>query len=133
MANEKFEKLVKALQDDAALREKIAAMNNPEEMLKFANDSGYDVTMEELEEVDKALREAKAEETEEVALSFEDVENVAGGIMTVQGEDASDGHEIGCSTSYHGYKWCVENDEWCIRLLYCTGGNVRPSCAISYF
>ena len=133
MANEKVTKLVKELQENATLREKIAAMNNPEDMLKLAKDSGFDVTMEELEEVDKALREAKAEETDEIALSFDDVENVAGGMVAVEGEDASDGHEIGCEASYHGYKGCVENDEWCKTLLYCTSGNVRPTCVTSYF
>ena len=91
-------------------------------MLKFANDSGYDVTMEELEEVDKALREAKAEETDEAALTFDDVENVAGGTRIQSGDDASDGHEIGCVGCYHGYDWCEENNEWCYHNFYCNGG-----------
>ena len=120
MANEKVEKLVKALQDDAALREKIAAMNNPEEMLKFANDSGFDVTMDDLLEVEKALRKAKAEEADDVALTFDDVEDVAGGGQWM-GEDASDGHEMGCRRSYHGYDWCSEHNEWCNSMWYCSG------------
>ncbi|MBR5088530.1 MAG: hypothetical protein IK093_03795 [Ruminiclostridium sp.] len=91
-------------------------------MLKFANDSGFDVTMEDLLEVEKALREAKAEETDEVALSLDDVEDVAGGAtVTINGEDASDGHEIGCDASWHGYNWCEDNNEWCKKDFYCSG------------
>ena len=114
MADEKVEKLVKELQEDAALREKIAAMETPEEMLKFANDSGYDVTMEDLLKVEKALREDKAEEADEVALSFDDVEDVTGGY-----EEAPDGHDMGCCGCYHGYYWQEENNIWCNKDYYC--------------
>ena len=116
MANEKVEKLVKALQDDAALREKVKAMNTPEEMLKFANDSGYDVTMEDLMEVEKALREAKAEEADEVALTFDDIEDVAGGKYY---DEAPDGHDMGCLGCYYHYDWQKEHNIWCTQQYYC--------------
>ncbi|MBR5088529.1 MAG: Nif11-like leader peptide family natural product precursor [Ruminiclostridium sp.] len=114
MSNEKVTKLVKELQENAALREKVTSMSSPEEMLKFANDSGYDVTMEDLMEVEKALREAKAEETDEVVLSFDDIEDVAGGY-----EEAPDGHDIGCVGCYHHYDWQKEHNIWCTQQYYC--------------
>ena len=68
MSKEAASKFVQAVIDDAELREKTGAMK-PEEIVPFAKEMGYDFTLDELKEVKK----------EDVELSPDELESVAGG------------------------------------------------------
>jgi hypothetical protein len=76
------------------------------------------VTAEELEEAVKAMRKAAGEATKE--LSLDEMGKTAGGIFWT-GEDAPDGHEMGCFMTYHHHQWSVDNNIWCKSTFYCTG------------
>ena len=73
MSKEAASKFVQAVIDDAELREKTGAMK-PEEVIAFSKEAGYDFTLDELKEVKK----------EDVELSPEELESVAGGYEHVQ-------------------------------------------------
>ncbi|MBO6301816.1 MAG: Nif11-like leader peptide family natural product precursor [Ruminiclostridium sp.] len=119
MSKEIAKKLITELETNEELGAKVAGVTDPNELLKIANESGYDVTIEELIEAEKEGRKSKAAQTDE-KLSFDDLEGVAGGSMW-RGDDAPDGHEIGCKLCYHGIDWCSEHDTWCSNRFYCTG------------
>ena len=80
------------------------------------------MTAHELIEAEKEFRKETAEKNEAQAekLSLDDLDAVAGGDRG-DGEDAPDGHEMGCSWSYHGVQWQVEHDVWCSTSYYCKG------------
>ena len=68
MAKESAVKFVQAVMDNEELRQRTGAMK-PEELIPFAKETGYDFTLEELKEVKK----------EDIELSPEELEAVAGG------------------------------------------------------
>ena len=39
------------------------------------------------------------------------------------GEDAPDGHEMGCGFFYHKYDWSKKNNTWCKQEYYCLENN----------
>ena len=125
MSKETAKKLIAELETNEELKAKIEGITDPEELLKIANDSGYDVTLEELVEAEKESRKAKAAETD-AKLSFDDLEDAAGG-KAWDGEDAPDGHEMGCFVSYHQSDYAKKNDIWCKNHFYCSQG--RYDCA----
>ncbi|MBO6301813.1 MAG: hypothetical protein J6N15_05195 [Ruminiclostridium sp.] len=90
-------------------------------LLKIALGSGYDVTLEELIEAEKENRKAKAAQTD-AKLSIDELEDVAGG-KAWNGEDAPDGHELGCLIFYHHSGYSKENEVWCKDNYYCSGTN----------
>ncbi|KZL50237.1 MULTISPECIES: Nif11-like leader peptide family natural product precursor [Cyanophyceae] len=49
MAQPKTAQLLQAVKEDQALQARLKATNNPEEFIKIARESGYDFTIEELE------------------------------------------------------------------------------------
>ena len=102
---------------DEALRGRVME-KGPAEMVAIAKELGFDVTAEELEEAVKAMRKAAGEATKE--LSIDELGKVAGGIFWT-GEDAPDGHEMGCFMTYHHHQWSVDNNIWCKSTFYCTG------------
>ena len=116
MSKETAKKLISELETNEELGAKVAGVTDPEELLKIALGSGYDVTMEELIEAEKESKRDKATETDK-KLSFDDLEAVAGGAAW-WGEDASDGHEMGCDICYHKRGYSEENDEWCMSRFY---------------
>jgi predicted ribosomally synthesized peptide with nif11-like leader len=116
MSKESAKKLIIELQTNEELKAKVEGITDPVELLKIAKDSGYDVTLEELIDAEKAYKRDKAEETDE-KLSFDDLEDVAGGVLG-DGDDAPDGHEMGCAISYHLRAWSEENNVWCSRYYY---------------
>ena len=121
MSKETAKKLMAELETNEELKAKVNGITDPEQLLKIAVDAGYDVTAEELIEAEKERRAEQAKNTDE-KLSLDDLEGAAGG-RRWGGDDASDGHEMGCDICYHHKSWSVENDEWCTKSYYvCKGG-----------
>ncbi len=117
MALENARKFLEQVMKDKALRA-CTAEKEPAEVVAIAKELGFDVTAEELEEAVKAMRKAAGEATKE--LSIDELGKVAGGIFWT-GEDAPDGHEMGCFMTYHHHQWSVDNNIWCKSTFYCTG------------
>ncbi len=86
--------------------------------MKAAVDAGYDITAEEMIEAEKEYRTEKAKKTK---LSVDELDAVAGG-HGWEGEDAPDGHEMGCAVSYHQYDYQEETGNWCKDNYYCDMG-----------
>ena len=116
MSKEIAKKLIAELETNEELKAKVASVTDPEELLKIAKGSGYDVSMEEMLKAERELKAEKAAQTDE-KLSLDDLEDVAGGYCW-QGEDAPDGHEMGCAWSYHRRDWSEENNIWCVDENY---------------
>ena len=117
MALENARKFLEQVMKDKALRARTAE-KEPAEVVAIAKELGFDVTAEELEEAVKAMRKTAGEATKE--LSIDELGKVAGGIFWT-GEDAPDGHEMGCFMTYHHRQWCADNNIWCKSTFYCTG------------
>ena len=117
MSKESAKKLISELQTNEELKAKIAGITDVAELTKKAVEAGYDVTEAELIEAEKEFRKAQAAKTDE-KLSLDDLEAAAGG-MFYKGEEAPDGHEMGCLSSYHGKDWSKENNIWCKLEYYC--------------
>ena len=117
MALENARKFLEQVLKDKALRA-CTAEKEPAEVVAIAKELGFDVTAEELEEAVKAMRKAAGEAAKE--LSIDELGKVAGGIFWT-GEDAPDGHEMGCFMTYHHHQWSVDNNIWCKSTFYCTG------------
>ena len=126
MSKETAKKLIAELETNAELKAKVSGITDAAELLKIANESGYDVTMEELTEAEREYKRDKAAETDE-KLSFDDLEGVAGGGLWT-GDDAPDGHEMGCAISYHGTDWQIENNIWCLKHWYCQKSLYSTDC-----
>ncbi len=123
MALENAKKFLEKLLNDEALRVR-AAEKEPDEVVAFAKELGFDVTAKELEEAVRALRQAAGEEPKE--LSPDEMDKAAGGTFW-NGEDAPDGHEMGCALTYHGYNWSKEHNTWCNQSFYCTGNHLNEN------
>ena len=115
MSKETAKKLITEVQTNEELKAKIEGITDRSELMKIAAESGYDVTMEEFEEAEREYRRERARGTDE-KLSFDDLEAVAGGACN-QSQDAPDGHEMGCNSSYYSEEDCYE------KGYYCTGDN----------
>ncbi len=126
MSKESAKKLIDELQTNEALKAKVQGITDPAALVKAAVDAGYDVTEAELIEAEKELKTEQAERTDE-KLSFDDLEDVAGGVLG-DGDDAPDGHEMGCAISYHGTDWQIENNIWCTKHWYCQKSLYSTDC-----
>ncbi len=115
MSKETAKKLIAELQTNNELKAKIKDISDPAELAAKAVEMGYDVTLDELVEAEKKFKTEKAKKTR---LSVEELETVAGG-MVWQGEDAPDGHEMGCAVSYHDYYYQKDTGTWCKDNYYC--------------
>ena len=120
MAFENAKKFLEQAMNDEALRGRVME-KGPAEMVAIAKELGFDVTAEELEEAVKAMRKAAGEATKE--LSIDEMGKVAGGIFWT-GEDAPDGHEMGCFITYHQWWTCEENKWWCHNYYYGEHGEI---------
>ena len=110
--------------NDEALRDRVME-EGAAEVVEIAKELGFDMTVEELEEAMKALRQAAMQETKE--LSLEEMDQAAGGTFW-GGEDAPDGHEMGCLASYHHEKKCLAEGWYCSSKYYAPNiPNVRPT------
>ena len=115
MVHENTKRFLEQVLKDKALRARMAE-KEPAEVVAIAKELGFDVTAKELEEAVKAMRKAAGEATKE--LSLDEMGKTAGGIFW-NGEDAPDGHEMGCVAFYHQYKYQEENNIWCNKSYYC--------------
>ena len=124
MSKESAKKLIAELQTNEELKAKIAGITAPAELTKKAVEAGYDVTEAELIEAEKELKTAQADSTD-AKLSMDDLDSVAGGALW-RGEDAPDGHEMGCLACYHGEEKCSAEGWYCSVSYYTKKSNVRP-------
>ena len=67
---------------------------------------------------DAALLASLSREPKE--LTPDELDKAAGGTWWT-GEDAPDGHEMGCAISWHHYTYQKENNIWCNMSYYCDG------------
>ena len=104
MSKESAKKLIAELQTNEELKAKIAGITDIAELTKKAVEAGYDVTEAELIEAEKEQRAAQAAKTDD-KLSMDDLEAAAGGDFW-RGDDAPDGHEIGCAICYYSREDC---------------------------
>ena len=121
MSKESAKKLIAELQTNEELKAKIVGITDIAELTKKAVEAGYDVTEAELIEAEKEQRAVQAAKTDE-KLSLDDLDAVAGGDLWT-GDDAPDGHELGCAACYHHYDWQEENNVWCSKEWYCQHGH----------
>ena len=128
MSKEIARKLIEELQTNEELKAKVEGVTDPEELTRIANESGYDVTLGELIDAERAYRRDKAAETDE-KLSFDELEEVAGGCgafyVSDDREIAPDGQMMGCMTHYHFSGWAEENNTWCKLAFYCESADAR--------
>ena len=90
---------------------------------------GFDLTEEEIREGFQAVETERRKKTADASgeiedLSDDEIENAAGGVLW-DGEDAPDGHEMGCFWTYHGYDWQEENGIWCRLEYWCNANNMK--------
>ena len=116
MALENARAFLEQVMKDKALRARTAE-KEPAEVVAIARELGLEVTAEELEQAVKAMRQ-EAEEPKE--LTLDEMDKAAGGVWWT-GEDAPDGHEMGCAISWHHYTYQKENNIWCNLAYYCNG------------
>ena len=116
MSKETAKKLIAELLENEELKAKIAGITDKDEIVKKAVEAGYDVTLEEMLEADSEYRTETAAKTDAASeeLSLDELERAAGGKLW-HGENARDGHELGCAASYHGMDYSQEANDWCNR------------------
>lgn len=130
MSKENAQKLFNELETNKELREKLAGLENPADIVKAAVEAGYEITEAELIEAEKELRKQRAQKTDE--LSPDELESASGGTFW-QGEDAPDGREMGCFLAYHDYDYQWKNKMWCANNYWCERTpielkNEQPDC-----
>ena len=86
------------------------------------------MTADELIEAEKEFRKELAEKNDAQAkkISLDDLDSVAGGTCW-EGEDAPDGHEMGCNVCYHYYDYSKETGNWCKNKYFCITGNINKA------
>ena len=107
---------------DEALRARVSE-KEPGEVAAIAGELGFEVTAAELTQAELALRLAPANREKSVELNVNDLAQVAGG-MCWDGDDAPDGHEMGCFITYHQWWTCEENKWWCHNYYYGEHGEI---------
>ena len=114
MSIEEAKRFLEQVKADEQLQKRMSGLN-PDEVEEFAKELGFDVTGEDLE---KALRQLRQTEEQPKELSPDELDNVAGGNLW-EGEDAPDGHEMGCFVTYHHYAYQKDNNIWCKHEYFC--------------
>lgn len=120
MALENEKKFLEKMMADDVLHAKVEAA--PDQIAGIAAEAGFDINLADLEKAAKELRYASAPQIKE--LRKEEMDQVAGGVLWF-GDDAPDGHEMGCVVAYHGYNWSVENNTWCTEMWSCLSNNIE--------
>ena len=118
MSKETAQKLFAALETNKELKEKLAGLESPADIVKAAAEAGYDVTEAELIEAEKELRKQRAQKTD-AELSADELESAAGGSLWTC-EDAPDGHEIFCLLTYHSKSYSKETGNYCKEAFFCS-------------
>ena len=119
MALEQAKEFLDKLISNDEMKETFSQIN-PADAPERAKEMGYHFTLEELETAEKEVREKDRTDPEQ--LNANDLDSMAGGGFW-QGEDAPDGHEMGCVVTYHRYNWQKENNIWCNSAYYCISSN----------
>ena len=122
MALENAKKFLEQAMKDEALRARVSE-KEPGEVAAIAGELGFEVTAAELTQAELALRLAPANREKSVELNVNDLAQVAGG-MCWDGDDAPDGHEMGCFITYHQWWTCEENKWWCHNYYYGEHGEI---------
>ena len=126
MKLEKAKEFLELVIKDGSLRARLAG-KEPDEAAAIAKELGFDVAAEDLLQAGNELRRQSPDcETPEV-LSPDDLDTVAGGALW-DGEDAPDGHEMGCIMSYHGYDWSRSTGNWCKKEYFCVAARYGEAC-----
>ena len=124
MALENVMKLCEELQKNEELRAKINSAETVEAIAAIALEAGFDVSLEDLKAGEQELRNniAKATDEQISRLSMSELESVVGGNLG-NGDEAPDGHEMGCFLTYHGLQWQIDNNIDCKNSYYrsCNG------------
>ena len=122
MALENAKKFLEQAMKDEALRARVSE-KEPGEVAAIASELGFEVTAAELTQAELALRLAPANREKSVELNVNDLAQVAGGDFWA-GDDAPDGHEMGCFITYHQWWTCEENKWWCHNYYYGEHGEI---------
>ena len=122
MALENAKKFLEQVLKDEALRARVSE-KEPGEVAAIASELGFEVTAAELTQAELALRLAPANREKSVELNVNDLAQVASG-MFWDGDDAPDGHEMGCFITYHQWWTCEENKWWCHNYYYGEHGEI---------
>ena len=69
------------------------------------------------------LEQAMKDEALRARVSEKEPEEVAGGDFWA-GDDAPDGHEMGCFITFHQWWTCEENKWWCHNYYYGEHGEI---------
>ena len=137
MSLDQAKKFLIQVMKEPALRERITDME-PSEAAASAEELGFELTVEELLEAEKEFRAERSTESP-VELEPDELDHVAGGGGTIggslhtdpsmlwRGEDAPDGHEMGCVLTYHNAAWQEKNNIWCQKEFYCNGAYIWES------
>lgn len=126
MKLEKAKEFLELVIKDEVLRSRLAE-KEPYEAAAIAGELGFDVTAEELIQAGNELRRQPNNGEMPEVLSLDDLDTVAGGSFW-GGEDAPDGHEMGCALSYHGYDWSRSTGNWCKSDYYCVANRYKEAC-----
>ena len=141
MAIEKAKELLEAIRTDPKAKELLQGVSEPrseEDMIRLcaeiAPKLGFDVSEADIREAVAALSRERMEKTaaDVQKLSDDDITQASGGELW-QGEDAPDGHEMGCMLTYHGFSYQWEHKIWCSNNYYCLSAhNTPPLCRDMY-
>ena len=127
MSMEKLTALLDAVRTDPRAKELLKDAAEPkseEEMIRLCADIapklGFDITEDEIR---AGIAEMVRERMEKTAADMEklpedELKNAAGGACWT-GDEAPDGHEMGCLIAYHGWQWSHDNDIWCRESYWC--------------
>lgn len=113
MANNAATEFLKKVLLDEALRARVA--KDPAQAAAVAAELGYEITAEELAAAENALHVPA--EAEVVELDEADMDRAAGGGCW-NGEDAPDGHEMGCHIFYHDNDYSQTTGNFCKQVYY---------------
>ena len=113
MALEHAKKFLEKAMKEPELNERIRMMETGE-VVTSARNMGFDFIPEELDAALQEFRQAANQIPE--ALDTDEMSRASGASLW-NGEDAPDGHEMGCMMTYHGREWSIEHDVWC-KLMY---------------
>ncbi len=117
---------INELRTNVELYDRSLEISSVDEMMEFARKAGYNVTAEDLVEAEKEARRLLSDVSDKAAdmvtLSSEELSGVAGGAFFF-GENASDGHEMGCILAYHK----PDYEETCASNYYCDANNYKST------
>ncbi|MBQ9251293.1 MAG: Nif11-like leader peptide family natural product precursor [Clostridia bacterium] len=115
MVNSTATEFLKKVLSDEALK---ARVSDPSQAVAVAAELGFEVTEEELIAAEKELRmQSEQGNAEVVELNETDMDGAAGGAWW-NGEEAPDGHEMGCRLFFHDHTYSEETGTWCEITYY---------------